>query len=144
MATQSGTAGRAAPGPPPPTENSGWVAFAAILLMINGIFAVLYGLAAILNDKVVTVGGRGVMIADLTTWGWITLVIGVIALLTGWGLFIGNTAARFLAIAFASLQAIAQFGVVSAFPLWSILIIAIDIIIIYHLTVRWVPHGELL
>lgn len=144
MATQSGTAGRVAPGPPPPTENSGWVAFAAILLLINGLFAVLYGLAAIINDKVVTVGGRGVMIADITTWGWITLVLGVTAMLTGWGLFTGNPVARILGIVFASLQAIAQFGVVSAFPLWSILIIAVDIIIIYNLTVRWVPHGELL
>jgi hypothetical protein len=136
-----------APGPTvrgpavPETENSGWVMFAGIILMINGILAVMYGLAAILNDQVVTVGGRGAIIWDITTWGWVTLVIGAIAALSGFGLLVGNSAARVLGIIFASLQAIAQFGLITAFPLWSVLIIAIDIIIIYQLTARWVPRG---
>jgi hypothetical protein len=123
------------------TENSGWVMFAGIILMINGVLAVMYGLAAILNDQVVTVGGRGAIIWDLTTWGWVTLVIGAIAALSGFGLLAGNSAARVLGIVFASLQAIAQFGVITAFPLWSILIIALDVIVIYQLTARWVPGG---
>lgn len=114
-----------------------WLAFAGILLFLNGTFAMMWGLAAVLNSKVITVGGSGVTIWDFTTWGWVSLIIGGAMLLTGIGLFTGNTGARMFALLFVSLHALSQFGSISAFPLWSILVISIDIVILYQLLVRW-------
>jgi hypothetical protein len=120
-------------------QQTGWAIFAGIMLALNGFFAVMYGLAAILNDEVVTVGGRGVAILDFTTWGWVTLVLGAVMALTGIGLLLGNGAARWLGVVFAFLHALAQFALAPAFPLWSILVVALDVVIVYQLIVNWRP-----
>src|SRR4051812_49258216 len=115
-----------------------WAAFAGIMLFLNGMFGILYGLAAILNDKVVTVGGGpGVTIWDFTTWGWILLIVGCLMTLAGAALLMGREIGRWLGIAFAGLSALIQFGTASAFPLWSMMVIALDVIIIYQLAVHW-------
>src|SRR3954454_741100 len=75
---------------------NGWIAFAGIVMFLNGVFGALYGLAAVLNDDVVTVGGRGVVVWDFTAWGWIQIAIGVVMALVAVGLFTGNRAARWL------------------------------------------------
>jgi hypothetical protein len=116
-----------------------WIAFAAIVLFLNGCFGALYGLAAVLNDKVVTVGGTGVTVWDFTAWGWIQMVIGAAMVLVAIGLLTGNGAARWFAIGLAMLNALAQFGIISAFPLWAILVIVLDIVVIYQLVARWEP-----
>ena len=121
------------------TEQSGWNIFAGIVLALNGFFGMMYGLAGILNDQVLHVGGRGPVIFDFTTWGWVTLIIGVLMTLAGVGILLGNGAARWLGVAFAFLSAMAHFGTISSFPLWGIMVIAIDITIIYTLTARWMP-----
>jgi hypothetical protein len=121
------------------TEQSGWNIFAGIILAMNGFFGMMYGLAGILNDQVLHVGGRGPVIADFTTWGWVTLIIGVLMTLAGVGILLGNGAARWLGVAFAFVGACAQFGTISSFPLWGVLVIAIDITIIYTLVARWHP-----
>ena len=114
---------------------NGWLAFAGILLFLNGMFS---GLTAILDEKTITVGGTGdVTVWDFTAWGWIALITGAALVFTGIGLFLGNTAARMLAIVFTVLNALAQFGSITAFPLWSILVIALDVMILYQLVVRW-------
>lgn len=123
---------------PPGAGPNGWLAFASILLFLNGLFGAFWGLAAILNDPVVTVGGgKGVVIWDFTTWGWITLVISVLMVLTSVGLVLGKSGARWLAVGFVTVHALAQFGSLPAFPLWSILLICLDVVILYNLFVRW-------
>jgi hypothetical protein len=77
------------------------------------------------------------MIADFTTWGWIHLIVGAIMILTAWGLFTMAGWARWTAIFFATLNACLQVAVFSAFPLWSLVAIALDVIVIYQLTVNW-------
>jgi hypothetical protein len=122
-------------------EVGGWIAFAAIVLLIVGFLDVFFGLAGVLNDKVVRVGGGGgVIIADYTTWGWVHIVIGALMVLTAFGLFAQADWARWAAIWFAMLNAIAEIGVITAFPLWSLLVIALSITVIYQLTARW-PAG---
>lgn len=121
------------------TEQSGWNIFAGIILAMNGFFAIMYGLAGILNDQVLHVGGRGPVILDFTTWGWVTLILGVLMTLAGVGILLGNGAARWLGVAFAFLSALGQFGTISSFPLWGVLVIAIDITVIYSLVARWQP-----
>jgi hypothetical protein len=116
---------------------SGWVSFAAIILFVAAFFSSMWGLAAILNDQVVTVGGRGVIVADFTTWGWVQLVLGAIMGLTAAGLLSGRGWARVAAIIFVTLNAMAQVAAFSAFPLWSLAVLALDVVVIYQLTARW-------
>ena len=120
---------------------TGWAAFAGIILCIAGSLNFFYGLGGILNDEVVTVQGRGVIIWDFTAWGWIHLILGVLMVLVGLGLLTAQGWARVGGVIFATINAIAQIGVITAFPLWSITIIALDVIVIYQLTANWLP-GE--
>jgi hypothetical protein len=116
---------------------SGWAAFAGVVMFLVGSLNALWGLGGILNDDVVVVGGQGAIIADITTWGWVHLILGSIVALTGIGLLVGNEAARIVGIFVVSLNAIAQIVWFPAAPLWAFLIIVLDVTIIYQLTVRW-------
>lgn len=122
--------------------HSNWIAFAAVMLMILGTLDVIWGIAAIANDEVVVVGGHGVMIFDITAWGWIQLILGALIALTGVGLFLGNTAARWVGVFLVSLNVLLQVVWFSAAPLWAILIIALDVFIIYQICVNWVEEGS--
>src|SRR6201989_1428260 len=96
---------------------NGWGAFAAVILFLAGTFSFLYGLAAVLNDKVVTVGGGpGPIIWDLTAWGWVHMVIGVAMVAVSMGLIAVKGWARGGAIFFATLNALLQLGIITAFP----------------------------
>jgi hypothetical protein len=119
------------------TVPSGWAFFAGILLFMIGVFNIIWGLTALLNDTAVTVGQQGLIVWDLTAWGWIHLILGVVLVATGLGLFGGKGWARWMAILFAMLSAFAQIAWMATYPIWSILIITLDIIIIYQLTARW-------
>jgi hypothetical protein len=116
---------------------TGWAIFAATILVMVGFLNFFYGLAAILNDEVVVVGGHGAIIADLTAWGWVTLILGAILVFAGLGIFAAQGWARWTAVFLAMLNAIAQIGIFPAAPLWAFIVILLDIIIIYNLTVRW-------
>jgi hypothetical protein len=118
-------------------QPTGWTYFAGVLLFIVGSLDALWGLAAITNNDVVVVGGHGVIIADITTWGWIHLVLGSIMALTGLGLFAGSSGARLLAVVFVTINAISQVVWFPSAPLWSFLMILLDVTIIYQLTARW-------
>jgi hypothetical protein len=85
----------------------------------------------------VVVGGHGAIIADLTTWGWVTIVLATILVLTGFGLLVGSEAARWVGVFIVGLNAIAQVWIFPAAPLWALIIILLDVIIIYNLTARW-------
>jgi hypothetical protein len=135
--TAPNPAGRRAPTDAGP---SGWIVFAATILFIGGMFDAIWGLGAVLNDKVVTVGGHGgVLVWDVTVWGWVHIVIGCIMIATSIGLFAMKGWARFFGILFATLSALLQVGVLPAFPLWALLVVTLDIIVIYQLTARWEP-----
>jgi len=123
--------------PPAGGEYSGWIAFAGVMMVILGSLDALWGLAAILNDEIVVVGGQGALIFDITTWGWIHLILGSVVALTGLGLITGNSAARVAGIFFVGLNAIAQIVWFPAAPLWAFLLIILDTVIIYQLTVNW-------
>jgi hypothetical protein len=118
-------------------EPSGWIIFAATMLFLVGMFDAIWGLGAILNDKVVTVGGSGAIVFDITVWGWVHLVIGLLMIATSVGLFMMKGFARWFGIFFAALSAILQVGVLTAFPIWGLIVIALDVVVIYQLTVRW-------
>jgi hypothetical protein len=116
---------------------SGWAIFVGVALLVIGSLDALWGLAGILNDEIIIVGGRGALIVDLTTWGWVHLILGSIMALTGLGVLVENGAARIAAIFFVAVNAIAQIVWFPAAPLWAFLMIILDVTIIYQLTVRW-------
>ncbi len=116
---------------------TGWVMFAGSIMVIVGFLNFFYGLAAIVNDDVVVVGGHGAIIADLTSWGWVTLILAVVLVMTGFGLFTGAAWARVLGVIIVSLNAIEQVWIFPAAPLWALIVILLDVVILYNLTARW-------
>lgn len=121
---------------------TGWVVFTGSLLFIVGSLDALWGLAGILNNEIVFVGGQSVVIADVTTWGWVHLILGSVVALTGLGLFAGADWARWMGILFVAVNAIAQIVWFPAAPLWSFLMIILGVTIIYQLAVRWEEEEE--
>ncbi|MGH2973502.1 MAG: DUF7144 family membrane protein [Solirubrobacterales bacterium] len=111
--------------------------FAGVILLMVGSLDFLYGLAAVLNNQVVVVGGHGAIIADLTTWGWVNMILGGILVLTSLGLFTAAGWARWTAVFFATLNAVAQIGVFTVAPLWAFIVILLSVLVIYNLTVNW-------
>jgi len=122
---------------PVASENSTWIAFAGVMMVILGSLDAIWGLAAILNDEVVVVGGHGALIFDITTWGWFQLILGAVIGFTGLGLLVGNEVARVLGIALLAINAVLQVVWFPAAPLWAFLMIVLDVVIIYQLTVNW-------
>ncbi|HWH21598.1 MAG TPA: hypothetical protein VN671_13770 [Solirubrobacterales bacterium] len=115
----------------------GWAVFAAVMLLVIGGLDALWGLAAILNNEVVVVGGHGVIVADISTWGWVTMIFGLLVALTGLGLLLGNEVARWAAIFLIAVGVVLQLAWFPAAPLWTLLIVALSIIVIYQLTAHW-------
>jgi len=119
-----------------PVEPTGWAAFAGVLLLILGFLDFFWGLAGILEDENLIVGGNGAIIVDLTAWGWVMLIVGVIQVLVGCGLLTAQEWARWAGIFIAALAAIAQIGIVTAFPIWSFIVILLAVLVIYNLIVH--------
>jgi hypothetical protein len=109
------------------------------MLFLVGMFDAIWGLGAVLNDEAVTVGGRGVIVWDFTVWGWIHIVVGLTMIGTSVGLFMMKGFARWLGIFITAISMIFQVGVLPAFPVWAGIVIALDTIVIYQLSVRWEP-----
>lgn len=122
---------------------TGWAVFAGMILVILGFLNFFWGLAALLEDENLIVGGEGVIIVDLTAWGWASLILGLIQVAVGWGLFAAQEWARWAGVVFAAIAAIAQIGIVTAFPIWSLIVILLSVLVIYNLTARWEePSGD--
>jgi hypothetical protein len=101
-------------------------------MLIVGIFNLIYGIAAIANSHVFVANAHYVF-GNLRTWGWITLIIGALQLLARGGVLAANQAARWFAVAVLGLSAINQMFFIPAYPFWSLLIIAIDVVALYGL-----------
>jgi hypothetical protein len=110
----------------------GWLTFAGILLMIVGVMNVIGGIGAI-DDSKFFVANTKYVIGDLNTWGWVILILGTVQVLTAFGLFARNGFARGVGVVFASLAAIASLLMLPAYPLWSLALFTMDILIVYGL-----------
>jgi hypothetical protein len=116
---------------------AGWIVFAAVTLVMIGVFNIIEGIVALVDSQRVVVAPDHLYVVDLRGWGWTLLISGVIMAITGLGLFTANTAARIAAIVVVTLHAITQVGWLGAYPLWSMLMIALDIVVLFALTARW-------
>ena len=114
---------------------AGWVTFAAVLLAIGGFLNVIYGIAAI-GDSSFFIADQRYIISDLNTWGWVAIVVGVFQGFAAYSLLGGGLYGRIFALVAATLSAIAALLSIPAYPLWSLAIFALDIIIIYQVATR--------
>jgi hypothetical protein len=123
------------------TAWTGWVVFAGLMMVLLGIFQVVQGIVALASDDFYLVGRRGLVVdADFTVWGWTHVVLGLVAGLVGVGLLAGSTVARVGGVVIAVLDAVVNLVFMSAYPLWLVLVITLDVIVIYAITVH---GGEL-
>ena len=124
----------------------GWIGFAGIVLLVVGALDVLQGFVAIIQDEYVVATDKGLAIVDVTGWGWITLLWGVLLIFAGLGLLGGASWARWLAIVGVALNAIQQIMFMAnypqAYPLWNILIVALNVVVLFALTARWQGYKE--
>ena len=124
---------------PDPSGWTGWILFAGFMLFMIGSFQVIQGLVGIFDDGYYAVTANGLVLnVDYTVWGWVHLLLGLLIVAAGAGLLAGNMAARILAVALAGLSAIVNLVFIEATPIWSIIVIAIDVLVIYSVTV----HGR--
>jgi hypothetical protein len=123
-------------------DRSGWVTFAGVMLFMVGVLNIIYGIAAI-GDSSFFVQDQKYILSNLNTWGWVTLVIGVLELGAAFSLWSGNLYGRVIAIFAASLGAIAALLSIPAYPFWSLAVFALNIIII-HQVATWgaAPAGR--
>jgi hypothetical protein len=124
------------------TEPSSWavgaILFAAVMMMMAGLFQIIAGVAALFENDFYVSTSNYVFHFDVTTWGWIHLVIGLLVGVAGFGVLRGNLVARILGIGIAALSAVTNFMFIPYYPLWSITIIALDIFVIWALA----AHGR--
>ena len=123
------------------TERSGWtgwIAFAGVIMIISGGLNALYGLIGVVNDEWVVWTNRSSLYLDISQWGVVHLVVGLVMLLAGIGVFSGNILARTVGVIVASVSLIANFFFIPAYPLWALIVITIDLLVIWALT----AHGK--
>ncbi|MFI1091650.1 hypothetical protein [Streptomyces sp. NPDC020917] len=112
---------------------TGWTVFAAVLMIFGGVMAIFQGIAAIAKDQVFVATRNYVYKFDLTAWGWIHLVLGVLVALAGAALFTGALWARFVGIVMAALVMLANFMWIPYYPFWALTLIAINVFVIWAL-----------
>jgi len=124
---------------------AGWVVFASIMLCVVGALNVVQGLVALTNDTYFLVrAGDHLLLTDFTGWGVVLLIWAAVQIAAGFGLNSGQGWARVQAIIVACVSILIQILFLSAYPIWSTIVIAIDVVVIYALTARWAEAREVL
>lgn len=112
--------------------------FAAVMLIVIGVFHAVAGIVALVENEFFVVGAKWVFEFDVTAWGWIHLLIGIVVAVSGVGVLTGNAAARTVGVVVAAISAVANFLWLPYYPIWSVVMIAIDVAVIWALT----THGR--
>jgi hypothetical protein len=115
----------------PPGWAAGFIVFAAVMMMMSGVFEALAGLIAIFQNEFYVQTRNYLFQFDATAWGWIKIIVA----LAGWGLLSGRTWARVVGITLAALSATANFLFIPYYPFWSLLVIALDVFVIWAIAV---------
>jgi hypothetical protein len=121
------------------TRWAGWLVFASFMMFLVGSFQVIQGLVALFDDGFYLVRPGGLVVdVNYNVWGTAHLILGVLLMLCGAGVLTGNLAARTVGVILAGLSALANIAFIGAYPIWSMIIITVDVLVIYALTV----HGR--
>jgi len=133
--------------PPTYTERTGWtgwIGFAGFMMIMLGCFHAIQGLVALFDDQKFYVADSGLVVSvDYTAWGWVHLIGGIILVLAGLSLFAGRMWARIVGVIAALASALVNIAFLSAYPIWSTIMIALDILIIWAITVHGSEMKEL-
>lgn len=113
------------------TTGSGWVTFAGILMVVAGFLQAIAGLVALFKPALYVTTENHLLVLDFNQWGWVHLIYGIILIVGSASLYAGRLWARVLAITLAAISALLNFAFIWAYPLWSIMIIIMDILVIY-------------
>src|SRR5665647_3697813 len=119
---------------PRASRGTGWVGFSSVVLTIGGIFALIEGLTAVYKSSFFTANAVFVF-SDLRTWGWIITGLGVAGVISGLSVLSGREWARWLGVTVAGLSALSQLLFAQAYPVWSLMIMAVDFLVIFSLIV---------
>jgi hypothetical protein len=121
----------------------GWIVFAAFMMVLLGCFHAIQGLVALFDDQKFLVADSGLVVSvDYTAWGWVHLIGGIILALAGVALFAGRMWARIVGVVAALASAIVNIAFLQAYPIWSTIMIALDILIIWAITVHGAEMKE--
>jgi hypothetical protein len=117
----------------------GWLIFAGVMMILVGAFQVIDGLIALFNDELYVVRPNGLVVnVDYTAWGWVHLILGIVLVGAGAAIFSGRVWGRTVGVIAAIISAVLNFAYLASYPVWSTLIIAIDVLVIYAL----IAHGR--
>lgn len=116
----------------PVERGAGWLTFAAVMLGFGGVLGLMDGIVAVSRSSFYVAGAHFVF-SDLHTWGWILIGVGALAVVAAFGVVSGSQWARWTGIVVAGLQAVAQLLMIQAYPLWSLCVFAVDVLVIYAL-----------
>jgi hypothetical protein len=117
---------------------TGWVHFGAVMMTIIGAFGVIEGLAALLTPTTYIAVNGTVLSIDLSAWGWLHLILGALLVITGISLLRETPSwARALGTVLVALSILVQMAWMPAYPIWSILIITLDVVVLYALLATW-------
>jgi hypothetical protein len=116
---------------------SGWISFATVMLTMIGAFNIAEGLAALMMSTVSYIDVGRLVVVNLTAWGVLALVSGALLVAISLGLFSRNEMARVAAVILIALHALIQLAALAAFPVWSLLMIVLDVVVLFALTVHW-------
>ena len=117
---------------------TGWVVFAGILMVLAGVLWTIQGLVAVFNNDLIIFGEEGALFLNVTGWGWVHIILGLLLLLSGILVMRGNMFGRMMAVLLVMLSIIVNFVWLPVYPLWSIIIIVIDVFVLYAVIV----HGR--
>lgn len=112
----------------------GLAVFAGLIALIMGIMNLIYGILLLANNEWVVIAEDGLFYMDVTAWAWVLVIFGAVQTAAGVGILGGKTWARLVGMAWASLIAVGHMFALPAFPIWSILIIALAVLIIWALS----------
>ncbi|MFI6483390.1 hypothetical protein ACIBH1_36055 [Nonomuraea sp. NPDC050663] len=116
----------------------GWIWFAGMMIILAGLFNLVSGIYAIIDDELYVTTRKGLLLFDLTGWGWVHLILGVLLLVTGIAVSVGKGWARLIAVILVMLNALTQLTWIMVNPWWSLVVIAVDVLVLYALIV----HGK--
>ncbi len=117
----------------------GWIFFAGIMMVMLGTFQAIEGLVALFKDSYFVVPRSNLVVSvDYTTWGWVHLLLGILVAVAGLGLMAGQMWARVVGVLLAFLSAVVNIAFIAANPVWSTILITVDVLVIYALIV----HGK--
>jgi hypothetical protein len=136
--TQQPTASQPPASEAPSAWATGFIIFAAVMMMMSGAFQALAGLVALFDDELYVTTPNYLLQLDTTTWGWIHLLLGLLVVIASFAVLGGRIWGRVIGVILAALSALANFAFIPYYPVWSLVVITLDVFVIWALT----AHGR--